>query len=438
MHITILPADTYVVINKTVLNQEDRKIITMLYQPIIGYTAVSLYFTLIDDLDKKEVRSDELTHHHLMATMQLKLDDIVVAREKLEAIGLIKTYYRQDNVNNYVYLLYSPISANDFFNHPILNIVLYNNLGKEEYNKLLNVFRIPKIILKDYNDITRSFDEVFSSVPGRSEVLINDVASKETSNILLNDCIDFDMLISSIPKDMVNEKCFSQDVKELINNLTYTYHIDQFHMQDLVRDSLNEKGMIDKTLLRKNCRNIYQLDNAGSLPTFVYSKQPEYLKKPVGDNSKWAKMVYTFENTSPYNYLKAQYKGAEPTSRDLRLVENLLVEQKLNPGVVNVLISYVLKINNQKLSKNYIETIVGQWKRLKVETVEDAMRVTEKEHKRIKKLIDKEKTPAVSTSKKYIPKKEEVLPAWFDKELENSETSEQEQEEMEKLLKEIS
>ena len=50
MHITILPADTYVVINKTVLNEQDRKIITMLYQPIIGFAAVSLYFTLIDAL----------------------------------------------------------------------------------------------------------------------------------------------------------------------------------------------------------------------------------------------------------------------------------------------------------------------------------------------------------------------------------------------------
>ena len=96
---TILPADTYTVINKTVLNDSDRKLISMLYQPIIGFTAVSLYFTLLDDLDKLEVMSQDLTHHHLMATMQLKLEDIVIAREKLEASGLIKTYYKAGNIN---------------------------------------------------------------------------------------------------------------------------------------------------------------------------------------------------------------------------------------------------------------------------------------------------------------------------------------------------
>ena len=104
---TILPADTYIVINKTVLNDSDKKLISMLYQPIIGYTAVSLYFTLLDDLDKLEVMSNDLTHHHLMATMQLKLEDIVIAREKLEATGLLKTYYKTGNINQYVYLIYS-------------------------------------------------------------------------------------------------------------------------------------------------------------------------------------------------------------------------------------------------------------------------------------------------------------------------------------------
>lgn len=433
-HITILPADTYIVANKTILNEEDKKIITMLYQPIIGHIATSLYFTLVDDLNKSYLMSDDLTHHHLMATMQLRLDDIIVAREKLEAVGLLKTYYKEGNINSYVYLLYSPISASEFFNHPILNIVLYNNLGKIEYNKLLNYFKIPHLNLRDYLDITQNFSDVFTTVPGKSETVVSDIAMKSTNNLLLSNCIDFNALITCIPKNMQNERCFTKEVKELINSLAFTYHIDDFAMQSLVRDSLNEKGLIDKNSLRKGCRNYYQLDNAGSLPTLVYAKQPEYLKKPLGDNSKWAKMVYTFENTSPYNYLKAQYKGANPTPRDLHLIETLLIDQKLNPGVVNVLISYVLKINNQKLSKNYIETIVGQWKRLNIETVEDAMRITEKEHKKLKKLIDKNKT---SSKKTKQTTKEEKLPDWFDKELEKEKISKEEVDEIDKLLSEI-
>ena len=58
--------------------------------------------------------SEELTHYHLMMTMQLKLESIVIAREKLEAIGLLKTFFKKENVNTYVYQLYSPLSAADF------------------------------------------------------------------------------------------------------------------------------------------------------------------------------------------------------------------------------------------------------------------------------------------------------------------------------------
>lgn len=430
-NLTILPADTYTVINKTILNSNDRKLITMLYQPIIGYSATSLYFTLIDDLDKLELISDDLTHHHLMSTMQLKLESIVEAREKLEAVGLLKTYFKKSNINHYVYLLFSPITANEFFNHPILNIVLYNNLGKTEYDKLINYYKRPRLNLKDYDDITSSFDDIFTTIPGKSLEVNDNINNKNSNNLLLNKCIDFNLLISSIPKEMINDKCFSNDIKELINSLAFTYNLEDNVMISLVRDSLNEKGLIDKIVLRKNARNYYQFEEAGRLPTLIYNSQPEYLKKPVGDNSKWAQMVYTFENISPYDYLRAKYKGAEPTSRDLKLIEHLLIDQKLAPGVVNVLLAYVLKINNQKLNKNFIETIVGQWKRLNIETVEDAMKITEKEHKKMKKIIVKDTPKSNKTNQK------EVLPAWFDKNIEQKNPTNEEKEELNKILKEL-
>ena len=435
---TILPADTYTVINKTVLKEFDRKLITMLYQPIIGYTATSLYFTLIDDLDKREVMSDDLTHHHLMSTMQLKLEKIVVARKKLEAVGLLRTYFKKDQAsnNNYVYLLYSPMPASEFLNHPILNIVLYNNLGKTEYDKIVDFFKVPRIHLKDFEDITCRFDQVFSPVSGNVFIENENIMKEVTSKIRIEPKIDFDLLISSIPSNMVSPRCFNDDTKELINALAYTYGIDDYTMQGLVRNSLNEKGLVDKVELRKSCRNFYQFENNGKLPTLIYSKQPEYLKSPEGDHSKWAKMVYTFESVTPYDFLRSKYKTGEPSLRDLRLIESLLVDQKMNPGVVNVLIAYVLKINNQKLTKSYVDTIAGQWKRLNIETVEEAMKISEKEHKKLKRQLESKNKN--QTLKSKMTSKEEVVPDWFDKELKNEEMSEEEASELDQLLNSIS
>ena len=434
MEHTILPADTYIVVNKTITDEIDRKLITMLYQPIIGHTATTLYFTLFDDLLKHEVMSDELTHHHLMATMQLKLSDILIAREKLEAAGLLKTYFKKDHVNNFVYVLYAPLSAHEFLNHPILNVVLYNNLGKKEYEKIVNFFRIPKINLKDYEDITKSFNTVFTSVSSNSFIGNEDIINKNKGNIEITNGIDFNMLISSIPRSMVSDKCFSDEVKDLINSLAFVYNIDDLNMQGLVRNSLNEKGLIDKTELRKSARNFYQFEQGGKLPTLIYSKQPDYLKTPSGDTSNWAKQVYTFENVTPYDYIRSKYKNGEPTLRELQIIEDLMVKQKMKPGVVNVLIDYVLKVNNQKFTRSYVETVASQWNRLNIETVEGAMRAAEKEHKKLKKMLNKDKETSVH--KNYKPK-EESVPSWFDKKIENKEMSKEEEEELDNLLKEF-
>ena len=66
----ILPADTYVVVNKSIIDNEDRKILTMLYQPVIGPLPIMLYFSLWSDLDKSKIMSKEYTHHHLSTNHQ--------------------------------------------------------------------------------------------------------------------------------------------------------------------------------------------------------------------------------------------------------------------------------------------------------------------------------------------------------------------------------
>ena len=99
---TLLPADIYQVINKSLLNESDKLVLSMLYMPIIGNTAVTLYNTLYNELKVNSFVSNELTHHHLMTNLGENLINIKNARIKLEGVGLIKTFYMEGNVNSYV------------------------------------------------------------------------------------------------------------------------------------------------------------------------------------------------------------------------------------------------------------------------------------------------------------------------------------------------
>lgn len=428
--VSILPADTYVVVNKTILQENDSKILTMLYQPIIGITAVNLYMTLCHDLDKNEFMSEECSHHHLMTNMRINLEDIIIAREKLEGVGLLKTYYKEsEDVNNYIYEIFSPLSASEIFSHPILNIVLYNNVGKKEYERLINNFKLPRINYSSYEDITKNFDDVFDSVSGSMfENALKDIKTTHKLNINVDNEFDFELLESILPTGLLNKKSLTKDVKNLIQNLSFIYNLEVEEMKNLIINSVNEKHNIDKTLLRKNARNYYQFNNNGKLPSLIYQKQPEYLRSPEGNESKRAKMIYTFETVDPYHFLKNKYNGVKPTSRDLNMLESLMNDLGLRPAVVNVLVDYVMRVNDKKLAKNFIETIAGQWKRLGIETAEDAMNQAYKESKKKKVVV---------SSKNKIKKEEEILPEWFNKEIKKEEISIEEEKEVKDLLKDF-
>ena len=145
MDMALLPADNYIVVNKSIITDYDKKILSMLYLPITGSLPIMLYNTLVNDLDKEEIISDGLEHAHLLSNLKVSCQELESARNILEGIGLLKTYLKKDTVNKYIYELYSPVSAHEFFSHPIFNIVLYNNVGKKEYERLLNYFKLPKI-----------------------------------------------------------------------------------------------------------------------------------------------------------------------------------------------------------------------------------------------------------------------------------------------------
>ncbi|MDD6271912.1 MAG: DnaD domain protein [bacterium] len=423
--ISLYPADIYQVIDKSLLSDMDRLILNMLYMPIIGGSAISLYLKLQAETRNTFI-SPEFTHHHLMTSISTTLDNLKESRLRLEGIGLLKTYVMKAEVNSYVYELYSPVSANEFFAHPIFNIVLYNNVGKDEYNRLLNYFKLPNIQLKDYEDITMSFDSVFKI---RNYTMLEanneNVVSKNKLLLKYELDYDYDLLISLLPKGMFNERCLNKSMRELITNLSFLYDLDPTTMADLIKASLNEKGNIVKEDLRKNTRKFYQFNNDNRLPSLIFKSQPEYLKSASGDNTKRGRIIRVFENNSPYEFLKAKYKGAKPTNRDMQILEELLIDLKLNPAVVNVLIDYTLKTNNNKLIKSYVETIAGQWKRSGVETASEAMELAEKEHKK------KYKNGQITS------KKASLMPTWFNESIKSSENDSEEDIEFKNLIEEF-
>ena len=414
----LLPLDNFVVINKTILNSQDRLTLTLLYQPIVGSIAVSLYLTLWSFLDRNKFNSLGNTHNDLAISMQLKLDDIKEAKDKLEAIGLIKTYLKKGEINSYIYELYGPLSAYEFFNNPILDTALYNNLNKKEYKRIVDSFSLPKVDLKGYQDISCSFKDVYNFV-STEKTGNNNIKRAKHLDLSFEPNINFNEVLSLIPEELLNIRSISKDTKELIYELAFIYDLENDAISEIIKNSLVDRK-IDINLLKENCRSFYKFEHKGKIPKIVYQNQPQYLRQGQVNNTKKSKLINQFETTSPYEFLSLK-QDSKPTEKDMEIFEYLMIEQKLNPGVVNVLLDYVLKINNNKLVRKFVEQIAVQWKRSKIETVSDAIDFARSEY-------DKK------NNKPKTNKKIEAIPSWFNQDIESDMLSDEELEAFEKEL----
>lgn len=425
MNNVLLPADTFIVSNKTVLNDKDRVILNMLYQPLVGCEAISLYYSLWSYLDKSEVLSNEWTHHHLLTNMRISINELVDSRSRLEAIGLIKTYYKKGELNNYIYELYSPVSASEFINNPILSSALFTSIGKLEYEKIIAYFKVPKLNLKEYVDISSRFSDIFafSNIPINDNI-IYDLKKSNYRKLEILSSIDLNTVLSLIPDDLLNKKSVTKETKDLIYKLSYIYNYDNDYMIEIIRNSISDKHTIDKNLLKENAEKFYKFENMGKLPGLIYKNQPEYLRKDIKDSSNRSKMIYMFETTSPYDFISSKSKSGNPTSSDLKILSYLLIDLNLKPGVVNVLVDYVLKINDNKLIKSFVDVIASQWSKSGIETVEDAMALAEKEYKKRKNIVSKNNTKKVISSK----------PSWFNKEIKEEKATDEDIKKLEERL----
>ncbi|WP_409289720.1 replication initiation and membrane attachment family protein [Peribacillus sp. SCS-37] len=421
----ILPVDRYEVCSSGLIHSYDRKIISLLYQPLIGPVAASLYFTLQSELEANRLWSESSSHHALMSTMDINLKEIYSARVKLEGIGLLKVWKKSgEEENSFIYELMPPLTPQAFFTDGMLNVYLYKKVGKLQFAKLKKSFSDRTVPRAEYEDATKSFQDIFIS--GHSESLYipaesaedlslppgqNFIGRQEAVEISgFTESFDFDLLFAGLKESFVPKKAFTPKVREIIGKLAFLYGIDSLNMKNLVLDSVNEHDEIDLEELRKGARDWYQLEFSEQLPSLSTQVQPPQLHTMLEPRTDEEKHIAYLEQVSPRQRLIDLSGGAEPSKADLQIIEDVLLNQRLTPGVANVLIDYVMMKSDMKLSRGYVEKIAGHWARKDIKTVKEAMELAKSEHRQYQAWANDKKTRKPG-AKKAI--RTEMVPEWL-------------------------
>lgn len=376
------------------LTDYDRRLIHAFYSAIIGPVATAVYLYCCDQ--HKLLANEVLSHGVLCQRLNMGLQDFYTARKRLEGIGLLQTYRKQDGeLVSFVYALKAPMSAQDFLADPILCGLLVDIVGEMAYQQLVAQFTVSNTDLSDYHDITHTFYQVYGKQLGIYQQDVSGVMPRETSqpNYEKQSAFDWAFFVSLMSQTYVGERVLTQEVRHHIEQLVSLYPITALDMREMVLRSYDVQYHtinIDKLYVnaRENSRMVtgaIELTE-NTLEEQGYSKEfAQFIQ--LCETKKTSEFIQLIKESKNQSNDTQQNFVVEPF--ELKLLERFVVTQKIPMPVVNVLIHHMLVSENMpSLVEKYAVNTINDWIS---HQVTNALEAVEYIKKRVVSQEDKEK-----------------------------------------------
>ena len=390
----------YVVNAASMLNDNDRKILTLLYQPLCGYGALALYFTLWSKFESIINYNAKCDHKNLFANMDCSVEEFERFRDKLEGLGLIKTLVKEGVTPTYCYELYAPLAPQEFFKHELLGTLLKQKLDDEDYEKLKSVFVVHKETSNEFYDVTHAFNEVYNLDMDDTSSLKSVISDKDElaqrKNAKIGTSFSLEIFLMVLKENKIRKSLINSSFVELMESMANLYRLDEYELCNILIASLEGLGTqerINYDTFKRKCfeyRKVMKVSN----------KDVKALENKKSGITKKAEML---EELDPFQYLRIKQGNVEPTKQDVKLIEDLSLMTNLNSGVINVLLDYVMLNKQNTLPYNYVMKIASSLVRENITTAIDAM-----EHFKNYKFRNTAVKKESSKIEEEIPVKEEV------------------------------
>ncbi|SYV95400.1 Replication initiation and membrane attachment protein, partial [Mycoplasma putrefaciens] len=240
----------------SVIDAEEYKSLTCLYQPLIGSKAMSLFLTLIQEQTITSKLKDEgLDEERLFNLTQMNHKEILSSLDILNAFNLIKVYLKKDGSQLVKFQVLAPLKKKDFFNNDYLNNLLEKTLGEQNYE-------ITKFMLKDTDNINKEeFEEINVDITDLVDhTLISDL-SKQKPNFKnvssycdkLKQVLDLNYIEKELLKDEILVNFCSEEFAKIFADILIIKKLNEQEMINLIQTSYDlKKQAVNLNLLEKN------------------------------------------------------------------------------------------------------------------------------------------------------------------------------------------
>ncbi|WP_125760974.1 DnaD domain protein [Companilactobacillus hulinensis] len=375
------------------INDYERHVLTDLYLPLLGTRAFSIYLLLWEKVPNKELVSERQSHAELMSLLDIDLKTFYNERIKAEALGLIRTYEKKDDIGDYVvYQLYEPLSPAEFFKDDLMSIFLYEQIGAQSYQKLVKKYSQSSDILDDSEEISKDFLEVFQL---SNEDLINTpsevndaqgafakVKDKKQPEIKESEVsqLDWELIGERIEQLFKISEDNLLENQQLIINLHAFYGVDEIALINLIGqtcDIVNNK--IDPVRLKKTVQDRFERNANISIKNTEHKDDSANKSEDTGAvnhnfNRADNLLIQQAKSLAPADFLAAekQKSGGFTGAAESRALRDMAMKTYLSPAVLNIMVDYILK-NSPTLTVALMETVANDWQQNHVESPEQAL-----------------------------------------------------------------
>ncbi len=374
--------DEIIVCRSHALYEYDQQVIVKLYNPLFSNPSTSnLYSSLNSVFAFGSNETPIMTHQELLRKLNCNsLERFEEMRIELEAVGLIKTYYKKsDQGGQYIIALKRVISPEKFFSDACLSELLKSKVSKEAFEELQMQFLVHNFDYQQYENITTSFDECFEVQNGEEEQNIWWINFDDSIPEVKNQHFDLNILkyLLAEQKGLTEKTKNSKVFVRNINRMAFMFDLSDQEMAEAILDATTD-GVINYDEVRANCVKICNRNEK----RLVINKQK--VKSASGN-----KDIKALESVTPQQLVKAKY-NTDLLPTEIAMFDELQAKTGVELGVLNVLIIYVIHSKDGQIpSINYFRKILNAWIRAGVKTTEDALRQITGEEAKTKKDADK-------------------------------------------------
>ena len=334
------------------LSQLDYKVLALLYQPLLGVTAHSVYVTLFQlNLCKN---SQILDHQTLLDLLNIKHQTLIHARQHLEALNLLDVYQNKDV---YVYHLKTPLTPKQFLLDTIFGSYLLSEIGEKNLSFIKEQFRLHDIDLKGFKNITKSFDELFEFKETKLLNIDHQLQGKIfNGGSMIKYPFDFETFIDQMPSRYKNVHVLTEKFKENIIKIAFVY---QLSAQDMVE-------------VYEQAHDPHQLTTFNQLNVKA-SQYYQKKKKGITVQEKDLSQTDIMESITPEMVVQ-KYGNPEHNAFALHTIGSILNRNLTSIGVLNVLVMFLMKHKEGILPPlRYLEKVIDDWTQKGIMTTEDAL-----------------------------------------------------------------